>query len=194
MSEVYYLRQKVSSLEAEKQLHIEHHAKEKNRLLREVTELKRKLRDKDRTHKQELDAASQKTSLLETELERVKTLSLQKIQHYKQKVSKLEEVLTAAAKHKSPRRGHRTTPVPRSHSRSALQTERKYNPDDICKMVVSLEAAKADQMQQYTHLLASDSPPAVEVERLSQLLKRTEFRLREAKQLQEHMIRTDFKV
>ena len=136
---------------------------------------------------------------LENEFEAVKCKKDNKIKLYKKKLSHLETVLeqTIIERDRAMQEfeetineNRRKSPM-RSPLRSIKNTRRNSNNhvQEISQMIVNLERSQAEYKQKYLNLQKSKSASFCEINRLHELLVINENKLKEARKLQENLLK-----
>lgn len=124
-----------------------------------------------------------KIKLYQKKLSNLQTISEQVIMEKNKQIEELEEMMQESKRKspiRSPLRGSKT---PRRNSHCQVQ--------EISQMIVMLERSQAEYKQKYLNLQKSKSTAFGEISHLHELLKNNEKRLREAKKLQEKLLKSN---
>ena len=139
---------------------------------------------------------------LEDEIEFVKIAKKNKIKLYKKKINNLEMILNQVISEKDRKINEleeniqntaRKSPC-RSPLRSCKISRRNSNNklQEISQMIVSLEKSQAEYKQKYINLQKTKSASFAEINHLYDMLKNNEKRLKEAKKLQENLLKSNY--
>ena len=145
-----------------------------------------------------LDVLSQYQEL-ESDFEAFKSKKYNKIKLYKKKLTNLETVLEQMIIERDRAIQLKVERINKTRSKSPMHTPLRniknsrrnsnYHIQEISKMITNMERSQAKYKQKYLNLQRSKSTAFCEINRLHELLVINEIKLKEAKKLQENLLK-----